>query len=84
MERKNDALGREFVETRIQKDAKGVVTRAQVSSATRVYTIAGRYTRALTDEELFGSNRPLRDDRGMVLPSVYPAIQTQTAKKRRS
>jgi hypothetical protein len=61
MERKNDALGRTFTETKFKpkmgknKEGKEVVIgfeRVPVPSAERVYTIAGRYTRALTNEEL--------------------------------
>lgn len=57
MERKNDAIGRTFTETKFvpktNKEGKVIgYERVPVPSAERVYTIAGRYTRALTNEEL--------------------------------
>ena len=84
MERKNDAIGRTFTETKFVKDDKGQVSRVQTSSVERVYTIAGRYTRALSDAEVHGEYPPLRDPKtGRVLPSVFPTSFTQTTKGKR-
>ncbi len=92
MERKNDAIGRVFTETKFvpkmvkNKDGKEVqqgFERVPVPSAPREYTIAGRYTRALTDEEVKGILPPLKDKQGRVLPSVYPTAYDQGTRQRK-
>ncbi len=82
MERKNDAIGRTFTETKFVKDDKGQVSRVAVSNVERVYTVAGRYSRALSDAEVRGEYPPLRDHKtGKILPSVFPSVQTQSTGK---
>lgn len=60
-ERKNDALGRPFIETRFV-DGQRVTLPNQVP---REYTIAGRYTSPLTDKEA-----------RQLMPAVFPTVQT--------
>lgn len=93
MERKNDAIGRTFTETMFvkhmgkDKDGKPIVLsteRVDLPTAPREYSIAGRYTRALSDAEVAREYPPLRDPKtGKVLPSLFPTVQTQSTKKGR-
>lgn len=79
MDRKNDALGRSFRETRTMED--GTV---RTVSAERVYSIAGGYTRPLSDDEVRAEYPRLRDPKtGKLLPSVFPSVQTQGTRKGR-
>lgn len=60
MDRKNDALGRSFVETRFENGERVMLP----NQVPREYTIAGRYTSPLTDKE------------ARQLMPVFPSVQT--------
>ena len=78
MTRKNDALGRTFIETAY------LATQVRVEvAAPREYTIAGRYTRPLTDEEVKRAFPPLYDKSGKMLPSVFPSVQSKVSNKKK-